>query len=119
MIGEIVMDTSKTMAQRLKMLREKKGYKQNFIAEKVGIKSNTLSGYESGARRPDPEILAKLGDIYEVSTDYIIGRTDDPRVKEDGEMYFFDLENVTPEEIEEAKRYIKVRRQMQKKDKDN
>jgi transcriptional regulator with XRE-family HTH domain len=117
MIGDLIMDTSKIMAQRLKTLRENKGYKQIFIAEKVGIKSNTLSGYESGARRPDAEILAKLADIYEVSTDYIIGRTDDPRVKEKGEMYFFDLENVTPDEIEEAKRYIEVRRQMNK-DKD-
>jgi transcriptional regulator with XRE-family HTH domain len=76
MIGELIMNNLNVMAKRLKSLRESKGYKQNFIAEKIGIKSNTLSGYESGARRPDAEILAKLADLYEVSTDYLIGRTE-------------------------------------------
>jgi transcriptional regulator with XRE-family HTH domain len=63
------------MAKRLKTARENRGYKQNYIARKIGIKSNTLSGYESGARRPDADILTKLADIYEVSADYLLGRT--------------------------------------------
>ncbi|MFX3617940.1 MAG: helix-turn-helix domain-containing protein [Sporolactobacillus sp.] len=65
------------MARRLKSLRESKGYKQNFIADKIGIKNNTLSGYESGARKPDPETLSRLADMYEVSVDYLLGRTND------------------------------------------
>lgn len=92
MIGDLIMDNSNIIAKRLKSLRESKGYKQNFIAEKIGIKSNTLSGYESGTRRPDAEILAKLADIYDVSTDYIIGRTDKKR--------YYDLTEKDQKEID-------------------
>lgn len=68
------MDES-ILAKRLKGLREQRGYYQKFVAEKLGIRSNTLSGYENGTRMPDPEMLSKLADLYNVSTDYLLGRT--------------------------------------------
>lgn len=71
---------SEIIGHRLKFLREKKGIAQKFVAEKIGIKNNTLSGYESGRREPDSEIISKLADFYNVSTDYILGRTDDERL---------------------------------------
>lgn len=61
------------MGKRLRLLREKSGLSQKFVAEKIGVKNNTLSGYESGNREPDSEILTKLADFYEVSTDYLHG----------------------------------------------
>lgn len=73
-MGVVIM--SEEMGKRLKYLRDKCGYKQNFIAEKIGVKNNTLSGYESGYRTPDPETLSKLADIYNVSTDYLINGTE-------------------------------------------
>jgi HTH-type transcriptional regulator, competence development regulator len=64
---------SEILGKRLKYIREKKGYAQKFVAEKIGIKNNTLSGYESGRREPDSDTLRKLAQFYEVSTDFIIG----------------------------------------------
>lgn len=92
MIGEFIMENTMILAKRLKSLRESKGFKQNFIAYKIGIKNNTLSGYESGARRPDPETLAKLADIYDVSTDYLLGRTD--------KKHYYDLTEKDEKEIQ-------------------
>ncbi len=60
--------------ERLKACREKKGYTQTFISEKLDVNKATLSSYESGRRKPDYETLTKLADIYEVSIDYLLGR---------------------------------------------
>ncbi|UGB31666.1 helix-turn-helix domain-containing protein [Metabacillus sp. B2-18] len=67
---------SDIMGKRLRYLRDKKGLSQKFVAEKIGVKNNTLSGYEAGDREPSSEILAKLAQFYEVTTDYLIGVTD-------------------------------------------
>jgi len=65
----------KSISKKLKELREEKGYLQKFIADKIGVRSNTLSGYENGTRSPDPEMILKLAELYDVSTDYLLGRT--------------------------------------------
>lgn len=73
--------------ERLKMCREKKGFSQKSVAEKIGVKNNTLSGYESARYEPSYDVLTKLADIYEVSLDYLLGRSSDPRLtqkQEDG-----------------------------------
>lgn len=68
------------LARRLKNLREERGYLQKFVADKVGVRSNTLSGYESGSRSPDPEMLVELANFYNVTTDYLLGETNDPNL---------------------------------------
>lgn len=66
----------KILAVRLKGLRRKNGYLQKNVAEKIGVRSNTLSGYENGTRNPDPKIIRELADLYDVTTDYLLGRGD-------------------------------------------
>lgn len=63
---------------RLKKLREFEDKKQSDIAEILGICQNTYSQYETGARQLPVEILIKLAEFYFVSTDYILGLTDNP-----------------------------------------
>ncbi|WP_446935884.1 helix-turn-helix domain-containing protein [Lysinibacillus fusiformis] len=74
------------LARRLRALREEHGYLQKFVADKLDIKSNTLSGYENGTRSPDPSMLSNLADLYDVSIDYLLGRTDnkEPQHKQAG-----------------------------------
>lgn len=64
-----------TLGEKLKSCREKSGYTQTFISEKLEVNKATLSSYESGRRKPDYETLTKLADIYEVSIDYLLGRS--------------------------------------------
>ncbi|GIN89116.1 hypothetical protein J22TS1_01670 [Siminovitchia terrae] len=71
------------LAQRLKELREEHGYLQKFVADKLGIRSNTLSGYENGTRSPDPDMLIALSDLYYVTTDYLLGKSDQPHLTKD------------------------------------
>lgn len=76
------MNNSK-LANRLKNLRDEHGYLQTFVADKLGIRSNTLSGYENGTRSPDPEMLISLAEFYNVTTDYLLGRSNDPKLTEE------------------------------------
>jgi len=119
------------MGKRLRLLREKSGLSQKFVAEQIGVKNNTLSGYESGNREPDSETLTKLADYYEVSTDYLHCRSDnikvltaennnyhslneiDKLIKQYGmeQMGFFDIEQwkfLSPQDIKIVEEHFKM-----------
>lgn len=65
-------------SQRLKMLRQKANLTQKELAEKLGVSRGTIGMYEIGQRDPDTETLQKLSDIFGVSVDYLLGKTDVP-----------------------------------------
>jgi len=62
------------LANRLKEKRKSKNLSQMEIAKIVNIKQGTYSGYESGKHEPSLDILVKLANEYETSTDYLLGR---------------------------------------------
>lgn len=66
--------------QRLKDLREDKDMKQSDIAEFLGIQQTVYSRYERGFQNIPIEHLLSLADFYDVSTDYIFGRTNNPKL---------------------------------------
>ncbi len=59
----------------LKKLRLDFGFTQSEIANKLGISQQAYANYESGKRQPDQNTLIKIADIFDVSTDYLLGRT--------------------------------------------
>lgn len=65
---------------RLKELRKKKGYTQLKVAMDLNINQNGISRYESGSREAGYDLLVQFADYYGVSVDYILGRTDDPKL---------------------------------------
>ena len=64
--------------QRLKDLREDRDMKQADVAKLLGIQQTVYSRYERGFQNVPIEHLLKLADFYNVSTDYILGRTNNP-----------------------------------------
>lgn len=66
----------KTIGERLRYARDKKNLKQTQVKERTGINNKTLSGYENGVSEPDSETLKILADLYEVTTDWILGRNE-------------------------------------------
>lgn len=91
---------SEIMGKRLKYLRDKSGLSQKFVAEKIGVKNNTLSGYEAGDREPSSEILGKIAQFYEVTTDFLIGVSDEPTFTK-GEVGFLNDINLSLEQIKD------------------
>ena len=69
-------------AERLKDLRKKHGYTQISLAETLGVSKGTVAMWETGKRTPDFETLIGLSDLFDVRTDYILGKsTDDSSAK--------------------------------------
>ena len=62
-------------AKRLKELRIDAGLKQSELAQKLDISPSTIGMYEQGRRSADQETLLKISDLFDVSTDYLLGRT--------------------------------------------
>lgn len=65
------------LANRLRQLRKEKGLTQNQVAIYCDITEKTYQNYELMTREPKIEILAKIADVYDVSIDYLVGRTDE------------------------------------------
>ncbi|WP_025950435.1 helix-turn-helix domain-containing protein [Geobacillus thermocatenulatus] len=109
---------------RLKMLRLQKKLTHQDMADFLGITRQGYSKYENGQSQPDIDTINKLAEFFNVTTDYLLGRTDDPNppgsdneelgtlarinqlIKEYGieQMGFFDIEkwkHLTEDEIRE------------------
>lgn len=60
---------------RLVELRKEKGLSQVALAKELGVDCSTIAKYETGDRLPDLVMLCKLADYFNVTTDYLVGRT--------------------------------------------
>ncbi len=67
-----------TFRARLRLLRDMRRLTQREVAEQLGIAPSTLGMYEAGKREPDNDLLVAIAAIYETSTDYLLGLTDNP-----------------------------------------
>ncbi|HEM6112255.1 TPA: helix-turn-helix transcriptional regulator [Streptococcus suis] len=67
--------------ERIKLLAKKQGLSLNQLEEKLGLGRNTLYGLKN--KKPNAERIAEIADYFNVSTDYLLGRTDNPRIASD------------------------------------
>ena len=65
---------------RLKEIRKAKGISQLKLALDLNTNQNTISRYETGEREPGIAELIKIADYFNVSIDYLVGRTDNPKI---------------------------------------
>ena len=63
--------------ERLKSLRKKCGYTQVSLAETLGVSKGTVAMWETCKRTPDFDTLIRLSDLFDVRTDYILGKSND------------------------------------------
>lgn len=68
------------LAKRLKQCRKEKGLTQNEVAIYCDITEKAYQNYELTTREPKLEILRRIADIFDVSIDYLVGRTDKKQV---------------------------------------
>lgn len=64
------------LAERLKKCRKEKGYTQNQVAIYCDITEKAYQNYELMLREPKLEIIIKIADLFNVSIDYLVGRTE-------------------------------------------
>jgi transcriptional regulator with XRE-family HTH domain len=100
-------------------LREKRNWSQRELARRSGINVSVMNRIEKGIRPVTDQEIKLLADLFDVSTDYLLGVVDSPRppkklepakVHETENLHFFNLEGLSEEEIEEVEKYIEVLR---------
>lgn len=119
------------LADRLKNLRKEKGLYQKDVAEEIGLTASAIGFYEQGKRKPDNDTLQRLADYYDVSTDYLLGRTnerssadkikkalsedeellefwDELKDREDLQLMFKQTKDLSPETIQQIISIIKT-----------
>ena len=70
---------AKTLGQRIALIREKRGLTQSDVAELTGLKIQNISRLETDAREhARSDTLIRLAQALDVSTDYLLGLTDEP-----------------------------------------
>ncbi|HEP5083683.1 helix-turn-helix domain-containing protein [Streptococcus dysgalactiae subsp. equisimilis] len=97
--------------ERIKELAKKQGLSINSLEEKMGYSRNTI--YALKRNKPGSEKLQEIADYFHVSTDYLLGRTDNPKIAQDGhtsvaidlkkdaeETFFFDGHELNDEDID-------------------
>lgn len=72
----------KVVAERLKALREAVNFSQSRIAEMIGTTQASVTRYEKGQTAPPLVVLLWYAEYFDVSMDYIFGRTDQPQGKQ-------------------------------------
>lgn len=65
---------------KLKELRKKRGITQLKLSLELNMTQNTISRYENGEREAGYNELIKIADYFDVSIDYLLGRTDNPNI---------------------------------------
>ena len=71
------------LGKRLREIRMAHALTQQQTADHLMISLNAYQKYEQGTRAPSPETLVNLADFFDTSTDWILGRTEDPSFSRD------------------------------------
>ncbi|SEG56334.1 DNA-binding transcriptional regulator, XRE-family HTH domain [Bacillus sp. ok061] len=68
---------------RIKELRKEKKWSQRELGEKVDVSESFVSKVESGKKQPSREVTTKFSEVFNVTTDYLLGRSEDPELNEE------------------------------------
>lgn len=103
---------------RLKQLRLERGLLQSDIAKVIKKSERTVGFYETGERDMNTETLSTLADFFNVSIDYLLGKTNIRNIEDEFKtIYSKEIEGLTEEEIKEALEFYKVIKNRRKKEK--
>lgn len=65
-----------TLGLRIAELRKKRNMTQSDLANSLDMSTSSVAMWETGKREPDTDKIAKIADLFNVSVDYLLGRTD-------------------------------------------
>lgn len=92
---------SNNFSERVRTARELRKLSQAELAEEAGLQPSAVSHFESGRRSPSFQNLKALADALKVTTDYLIGRTNDLSISEGASLKLFrHAEKMSGEDLE-------------------
>ena len=109
------------LGARIKLLREELGLKQEELAKKLSVSPSAIGMYERDLREPNNELTLRIANFFNVSIDYLLGKTDIRNYDKDEQEFRFayhkEMEGLTDEEIADALRFYKEMKKRVKGDK--
>ena len=90
------------MSKRLKTLRENMNLSQARLAKEIGVTQATVNRYETGKATPTVETLLWYADHFDVSLDFIFGRTSEPQ----GKLYNYQPKIIAPND--EMQKFVEM-----------
>ena len=94
-------------AERIKELREANGFTQSELARKLSVTRSTVNAWEMGTNKPCIDKLSDIADLFQVTTDFLIGRTNEQII---------DVSYLDHEGIEVARRLLHYMQGLQNPD---
>lgn len=74
------------LSNRLRELRKSNKLSQSDIADKLNLTASAYGFYEQGKNIPSSKTLSEIADIYDVTTDYLLGRSSNPKLSRKNEL---------------------------------
>lgn len=114
----ILKEVFTLLGVRIADLRKKMKLSQYELADRLGFSRGKLANYEQGTREPDYETLQKIADFFDVSIDYILGRSvtydplDELNLGPDEMLFFHDYKSLNNEDKQKIADHIKFLRHM-------
>lgn len=97
---------NKVFGSRLKYLRNKIGKNQEDVAKAIKISRARYSHYENNHVEPDIDLINRLATYFDVTTDYLLGRSDNPRLDKKEQKEISELDKIIKSLPEEERRKI-------------
>lgn len=119
------------IAERLKLARKRQKITQEKLAELANTTKSTISNYENSYSSPSADMILTLAEVLHTTTDYLLGRTDQPDIEiaekkhnsiddivkdKDLHQWLFDLIEKNPESLERIKKLSEVLQEENKKE---
>jgi transcriptional regulator with XRE-family HTH domain len=99
---------SEAFQERLKAARGLRSWSQEELGARAGMPPSSIGHYESGSRKPSFDTLRKLANTLDVTTDYLLGRVDEPGLAEAGDPLYRDVAKLTAADREIAEAFLKM-----------
>lgn len=94
--------------ERLKAARNLREWSQSELAERAKMPPSSIAHFETGSRKPSFNNLHRLANALDVTTDYLLGRVDDPGLAEAGDPLFRDMGKLTGRDREMARDFLQM-----------
>jgi transcriptional regulator with XRE-family HTH domain len=99
---------SDVFQERLRAARDIREWSQSDLAGRAGLPPSSIAHFEGGSRKPSFDTLRRLANALDVTTDYLLGRVDDPSLAELGDPLYRDVGKLTGRDRELAKDFLKM-----------
>ena len=99
---------SEIFQERLKKARDLRDWNQNELAIRADLPPSSIAHFEAGSRKPSFDTLRRIANALDVTTDYLLGRVDDPAMAESGDPLYRDVGKLTGRDREIAKDFLRM-----------